>query len=193
MTEPRYQVQEDLPDDYLLALGIYMQTCARIELWAARLVCLAEGLEKTSDESIARTDKLRMDTGKLVKKLKASLEGLARQGLNDPELIGLGEWIEANLKFRHLAVHGVHGALEGSIMLEAAPKNERPKVLALDAPAILGALDDADRILRKLRVIAKQHERDPARATSPGSARPSPREGALATQPAAAPSSGLAR
>ncbi|OOY32901.1 hypothetical protein [Thioclava sp. F36-6] len=153
MTEPRYQVQEDLPDDYLLALGIYVQTCARIELWAARLVCLTEGLEPRSPEFTKRTDKLRQFTKPLAEKLKSALDTVSSDENVKSELSELGQQILTSLDDRHRAVHGVHFIHEGRLVIEAGTKrnSERLKIAAYDPALIQAAITNADRVLRLLK------------------------------------------
>ena len=159
MTEPRYQVQEDLPDDYLLALGIYVQTCARIELWAARLVCLVEGLEPTSSEFTKRSDKLRQSTKQLADKLKSTLDSLSPSEKAKPELLELGQQILKSLDDRHRAVHGVHFIHEGRLVIEAGTKgnSERLKIAAYDPVLIQMAITSADRVLCLLKEYCEMH------------------------------------
>jgi len=156
MSQPQYQVQEDLPDGYLLALGIYVQTCSRIELWAARLICLTNKMSRLDPDFTPVVDKLRTgQTWKLVSDLKASFATLQEQGETDTELLALGNYIEKSLETRNKAVHGTHIVLHnGFIMIDAGEKLDRTRA-AYDPTILQATVDNADQVLRKLKAYCE--------------------------------------
>ncbi|AQS47452.1 hypothetical protein BMG03_06295 [Thioclava nitratireducens] len=159
MKAGQFQVQKELSDEYLLALGVYVQTCARIELWAARLISLTGGMKRGDPDFTTEVDELRTGhTPKLVDSLKQSLETLAAQGSSNHALLAISAQIDDHMKRRNAAVHGVHSSHEGWIVIDTGekPKIGRPKALALDANTIRATVADAERILQLLRGFREQ-------------------------------------
>lgn len=98
-------VLEFLPEEFLLHLGIYLQTCAHIEIEACQLVCYIESLPPSSDAFTRRFNALRK------KPLSDLIPILRNSGKKLPQPLDssfeeLVVWIDTFKLNRHIASHG---------------------------------------------------------------------------------------
>jgi hypothetical protein len=145
-------VEDLLPASVLLKQGIYLQTCAHIELVAWRIVQMVNGVDTSSTADIERYLKLKLDTRGIVSQLRnAALRCHAPIGLR---LMLLARRLGEGLSNRNMAAHGAwrqhpSGKVEVEHYSRAKDKtfhyvSERFGTRRIDA-----AVEDADLLLRE--------------------------------------------
>jgi hypothetical protein len=148
----RYFVESLVGSSLLVKQGIYLQTCAHIELVAWRIVQMVEGIDPQSLPEVEKFVKLKLDTRGLVKQLRAAgVKCYAPLGLR---ILHLAARIEDGLMNRNTAAHGawrVHlsGQLEVEHYFRDKAKTLKYVSERFTSRAVDYALEDADLILRE--------------------------------------------
>jgi len=148
----QYSVERLVPSSILLKQGIYLQTCAHIELIAWRLVQMVDGIDPTSPDEVQKYVKLKLRTRDIVKRLRAAATNChAPLGLR---MILLANRIESGLVNRNMAAHGawrlhVSGQLEVEHYLISKDGELRYISERFGTRAVDAAVEDADLILRE--------------------------------------------
>lgn len=153
-------IESQLPKRFLYDLGLYLQTCAHIELMICALICELEGLEIQSEKWVLRHSSLRkMKPDQLFKSLTQSACDSDRLAVFEPGLIDqLVDWMRVYIRNRHIAVHGaffVTPEKDLRVNYWHIDKSTTPPQRNIEATKITEELvgehiDDADRILRTL-------------------------------------------
>lgn len=126
MTEPRYSVEQELDPDYLRKLGVYVQTCARIELTISNVICALEKRVTETPEYIERRNELRsFGTRDLISAFGKTAAQLEKGNRWRPYISELTGWLHRYHDARHLAIHGVHVQRKGTVRVNARPKGAR--------------------------------------------------------------------
>ncbi|MCE8521933.1 hypothetical protein KBY30_13135 [Ruegeria pomeroyi] len=143
-----------LPRDFTYALGLYLQTCAHIELLASALIVCLRGLKPENEgwfEAYCQVRKL--STKELVKELKKASKP-AREFNFSEDLSALSDWIERFVQNRHMAAHGAFfGTTKGFLRVDYVtnigsrnnPKFKR-QTNAVTREVVDEVLNDANRI-----------------------------------------------
>ena len=145
-------VENFLPSRLLLQQGIYLQTCAHIELVAWRLVQMVNGVDVNSTADIEKYLKLKLQTRQIVDQLKeAALRCPAPIGLR---MLLLARRLNEGLMSRNMVAHGawrLHstGRLEVEHYYRGADKTFRYVSQRFGARQIEAAVEDADLLLRE--------------------------------------------
>ncbi|WP_171229653.1 MULTISPECIES: hypothetical protein [unclassified Ruegeria] len=143
-----------LPPEFVYDLGVYLQTCAHIELLASALTVCLRGLEPEQDDWFNEYCRVRkLSTKKLIKELRKSSEPAKKFGFSD-DLSALADWIERFVQNRHMAAHGAFfGSPNGFLRVDyvtntGSRKNPNYKraTSAVTQENIDEALIDANRI-----------------------------------------------
>lgn len=148
----RYFVEQLVPSEFLLKQGVYLQTCAHIELIAWRLVQMVDGIDPSSRLQIESYVRLKLRTRDIVKRLRtAGTKCYAPLGLR---ILLLASRIETGLMNRNMAAHGAwrfhnSGQLEVEHYFTNKDKELRYVSERFNSRDVEGALEDADVILRE--------------------------------------------
>lgn len=100
----KYTVENLLPADFLLKQGIYIQTCAHIELLSWRITQMLAGYDPSSRTDIEEYISLKLQTRGLVSRLRKSAIG-SKPGIG-VRVVMLADRIKAGLDNRNMAAHG---------------------------------------------------------------------------------------
>ena len=160
----RALIEDFLPREFLFDLGVYIQTCAHIELMTSTLICHIEGLARGSKNYIFRSNELRkLSTSELLKQMSKS------NFFTDPNLRSefdqLVAWMRKLSKNRHIAVHGAFydpeksGVIEVNYWHKSGSRNNplfTKETNKIDRAAALELINDADRILRIVFHLQKE-------------------------------------
>ncbi|MEL7026963.1 MAG: hypothetical protein AAGO57_07015 [Pseudomonadota bacterium] len=150
-------LEEILPRQFIYDIGLYLQTCAHIELTTCSLICRLEKQDEGSDMWWARFHELRKFSIKdLVRQLKQasrSLDDTLQRDFDD--FVG---WIDTYKINRHIAAHGAFQSMPGGNMRVHYTHIEKingqkvytKEETVLSRQEILDYVYDADRILRTL-------------------------------------------
>ncbi|SDD09432.1 hypothetical protein [Ruegeria marina] len=143
-----------LPKEFTYLLGLYLQTCAHIELLTSALVVFLGGLRLENENWFDAYCQVRkLTTKELNKELKKSSE-LAKEFGFSEDLYALSDWIERFVQNRHMAAHGAFfGTSQGFLRVDyvtnigsrSNPKFRR-QTSAVTRELVDEALKDADRI-----------------------------------------------
>lgn len=93
-----------LPSDFLLDLGVYMQTAAHIELAVWQTTMDAEGIDVHSVEAHRQFVAIKLSTGGLLKRFRESASFCP--GWIADRIRALADQVEQGLETRNLAAHG---------------------------------------------------------------------------------------
>ncbi len=161
-----------LPKEFAYCLGLYLQTCAHIELWVSALIVCLEGLKPENKDWFDRYCQVRkLHTKELIRELKKSSE-LAKNFGFDEDLSALSDWIARFVGNRHMAAHGAFfGSLNGFLRVDYVTNTGSRKdpifkrsTSAVTKESIDEVLADADRIyLIVLGMIGRIQEDLPTR------------------------------
>jgi hypothetical protein len=156
LTQP--VLEETLPSQFIYDIGLYLQTCAHIEISACGLICEIEQLEMESDAFLLRFHELRkLAIAELIKAIGKSAEALSDDKSDSLKL--LADWIANNKRYRDIAAHGAFyfdSKLQRIRVLYTHKTGPRanpeyhPETASLTREQILEHIFDADRILRIL-------------------------------------------
>lgn len=168
MTEIKTQplIENCLPQQFIYDLGLYLQTCAHIEVTVCDLICRAEGLETRSNSWLLRFNELRKQPIKdLVVELRSVRDRIVEICAEDfTEFIN---WIDQYKLNRHIAAHGAFFQNVESGGLKVLYTHKRKvngevsyteEETTISRELILSLIEDADRILRILVGIILQIE-----------------------------------
>ncbi|WP_170326818.1 hypothetical protein [Ruegeria arenilitoris] len=158
--------------EFAYELGLYLQTCAHIEMMASALIVCLRGLEPESEDWFHEYCKVRkLHTDQFLKQLGKCSEAAKKFGFSD-ELSKLSDWIKRFVQNRHMAAHGAffdshQGFMRVDFVKKTGTKNE-PKFqrenTAVTREQVDVVLKDADRIyLTLLSMIALIHKDLPSR------------------------------
>ncbi len=151
--EPRL-VETTLPRDYLLELGVYLQTCAQIEYYACSAICVCKNLRMDCEEGSREHIRLRgLPTSKLIKELKTASKQLVADESWRNYFNELAEFLKKYVADRHAAVHGHHSlSSDGSSIVVSALSKDKKSVQEqrVHLESIKEPINNADRILRAL-------------------------------------------
>jgi len=108
MSRSKSILEQRLPPEFLYDLGLYLQTCAHIELLACALVCELEGLRIQTPEWRTRHLKLRkMRSSQLLEVLGSCAKRDEVAQRIDTSILGeLVAWMKVYIQNRHIAAHG---------------------------------------------------------------------------------------
>jgi len=158
-------LEELLPRELLYDLGLYIQTCAHIELYICALICEMEDLKIHSDTWIERHVGLRkMPTESLLKALRRTGESATHKDMIPRDQFNeLVDWLLQYVSNRHIAVHGAFFKTpenEFRVNYWHLDKSQTPHVRQIEQTVITHDLahdliSDADRILRILFGVLK--------------------------------------
>lgn len=132
--------------------GIYLQTCAHIELCTWRIVQMVDGIDPSSRAQIEKFVRLKLNTRNVVARLRQSaVKCYAPLGIR---LLLLAERIHSGLPNRNMAAHGAwklhaSGQMEVEHYFTNKAKELRYVSERFGNRAIVAALEDADLILRE--------------------------------------------
>lgn len=149
-------ITKELPHQFIFDLGVYLQTCAHIELTTCSLICSLEDLRSGEDKHRERYLGLRK---RPLKDLISDLRGAASAlPSNEKEgLLGLIDWIKTYVTYRHMAAHGAFQWLPEVNKLRVhyvhQTKSHGEKLLSpeerlVDRSDVSAMVRDADRILK---------------------------------------------
>ena len=150
-------VQGMIPERYLLAHVIYMQTCAHIELAVWHIVQIVEGFDRNDQAEIERFLKMKRDTWILIRALEAAATTcLPEVSERISELAGR---IKLGVENRNFAAHAaIYWDDEGSAVLaehyfQRTVDGRKVWLHTLNETisdeSIARAVNDADSILRE--------------------------------------------
>lgn len=155
---PKMLLEEQLPQQFLYDLGLYLQTCAHIEMLACSIVLHVEEKQGLGPVLTKRLHELRkMPINELLPTLRAVSDHLQDEWRNG--LVELCDWIEKVKLNRHIAAHGAFfdprrdGSLR--VLYTHVRKDHGKKVYFPEEAEVTRLLvgefvADADRILRSL-------------------------------------------
>lgn len=156
-------VESYLPQQFLYELGVYLQTCAHIELAACATVCASEGLSIRSDEWNQRFFALRkLPMKELIKQLRV-IEKRLPDKLR-PDFHDFFNWIDKYSLNRHIASHGAFmDAGEGLLrvqyvhqVVDHGTKKYTEEMTQIDRSLVISSIKDADSILRILSGLSEE-------------------------------------
>lgn len=146
-------VEDILPEDFFHSLGVYLQTCAHVEMSACALIACLEGLDPENADWELRYFKLRkMGTTPMIQSLRVSVEQAEEYGFSK-QLEELSEWLHNFKSNRHQAVHGAFiatGRYYKVDYVQQVGKGEKAQYKRTRTPVIEPGIDqvctDANRI-----------------------------------------------
>ena len=147
-------VKSLLPEEFLLDLGVFLQTCAYIEQTAAILIASLNVDDPESESFFAEYESYRkLSTKELLKTLRSVTDKAEQFGFAD-RLSEISNAIEINNEKRHLAVHGAFIATPNDFLRVDHLKNwgqglEQNRT-AITKQDVCIAIRDADFILTVL-------------------------------------------
>ena len=154
-------VEENLPKQFIYDLGLYLQTCARIEVSCCALVCTLEIVTGGSAEWHSRFSELRkLPIKDLIKTVKSKSRKLPTGYAS--ELVELMDWLDRYQINRHIAAHGAfyRNDTDQSLKVlythkkkEAGETHYRHEETEVTREMVLGFIADADRILRQVETL----------------------------------------
>ena len=156
-------VENLLPAGALLQQGIYLQSCAHLELLSWRIVQMVEGVDPNSKLEVDKFLKLRLRTRPLVDRLRASCTKCnAALGIR---IAILAHEMQTGLPNRNMAAHGAwrlnsSGRLEVEHYLRGHDKTFKHITDQFTARNIQDAVDEVDRLLREAAAIHDQLIKD---------------------------------
>jgi len=154
----KYSLFRMMPPQFVYHLGIYVQTCAHIEMFASALATSLEIADVSSAEWMPRyAENRKLNTNCLIGKLRKASQ-LPRASGFSSDLAQLCDWMHQFKNNRHTAVHGAFlGRPNGTLRVDFIQKSNRKDKAKLHRTeaeitksSVIEALDDADRILRLL-------------------------------------------
>lgn len=112
-------LEKTLPAEFLYTLGLYLQTCAHIELASCALIACLSGIRpKDQNWQEAYVKNRKLPTAELIRSLKQMSSEAEKYGF-ETELVSLCDWIERFKDNRHMAVHGAFfGSPSGFLRVE---------------------------------------------------------------------------
>jgi hypothetical protein len=156
-------IETRLPPQFLYDLGLYLQTCAHIELNACTLICKIEGHKEHSLAFDTRFQELRKEPQKdLIVSLKRSFKVISEP--HRSELMGLVDWIKSYSQNRHIAAHGAFWSMPGSTHIQVLYTHKKKvdgkvsyhaEETQLSRDVVRNLIYDADRILRVVFSLGK--------------------------------------
>ncbi|SEM07758.1 hypothetical protein SAMN04488077_10218 [Roseovarius tolerans] len=144
-------VEQLLPSEFLLKQGVYLQTCAHIELVMWRIVQMVDGVDPSSRAQIDAYVRLKSQTRGIVKRLRtAGTKCHVNLGIR---MLMLANRIEIGLANRNMAAHGAwkfhsSGQLEVEHYFTNKQKELRYVSERISSRGVNEALENADLILR---------------------------------------------
>ena len=150
----KYAIENLLPKEFIYELGIYLQTCAHIELLASALIVCLDGALPGDDQWFEKyAEKRKLPTSSLLRALRDSAAHAQNLIFRD-DLIQLCDWLVRFVNNRHLAAHGAFVASSQGFLRVGYVHNlgsrrapnyefERTAITQLDVQAVT---EDADRI-----------------------------------------------
>lgn len=155
---PKYAIEDLLPKEFIYEIGIYLQTCAHIELLASALIVCLEGLHPRDKMGFQKYAKYRkLPTSKLLKALRKAAKNAEKLGFSK-NLTQLCDWLDQFVSNRHIAVHGAFVAAPQGFLRVGyvhrrenmkGPKYENERT-AVTQSLVHEAVEDADSIYRDL-------------------------------------------
>jgi hypothetical protein len=161
--EPK-AVEKFLPREFLFDLGVYLQTCAHIELFACALGVCLRGIEPQDEKWLQEFGKARkLGTSKLINFLKDSPPQQQGSKYQD-DLDALCDWLHRFKNNRHIAVHGAFVETPNGFIrvnyLHASGSRKDPKYIheraAVTKDLVEDILSDANRIFVVLLGFAEE-------------------------------------
>lgn len=104
MSKPGTKIEEFLPKEFLLKQGIYVQTCAHLEMILWRVLRHAGDLNLDDEDGFHAAMTARKRNTELLKRMRRTLDSLSSDHAS--ELQPILDQIESELFVRHMAVHG---------------------------------------------------------------------------------------
>jgi hypothetical protein len=159
-------VQGMIPERYLLAHAVYMQTCAHIELAVWHIVQIVEGFDRSDPAETERFLKMKRDTWTLINAFGATSEKCM------PEISGriseLADRIRLGVENRNFAAHAAiywddeTSSLASEHYFQRTVDGKKVWLHTLSEPitndSIIFAVSDADSILREAISIRAELE-----------------------------------
>lgn len=154
MPQPNFAVEQHLPSKFIYQLGVYLQTCAHIELASCALITVLEGTSPNGSKWLnAFAANRKLSTSELIKRLHKAGGPAEEFGFSE-DLFRLATWINNFVSNRHLAAHGAFfGSPSGFIRVDyfqnigtrKTPHYEQTRT-ALTDDLVAEALKDANDI-----------------------------------------------
>lgn len=152
-------VEEYLPKQLIYDLGLYLQTCAHIEVSVCSLILTVETFSANNSILTKRFHELRKKPiGDLIRLLRAVAEQL--DGEWSTFLVALSDWVDTYKLNRHIAAHGAlyidkNNSSEIRVLYTHVKKDHGQKVYypeetVLTQKLVMELIEDADRILRSV-------------------------------------------
>lgn len=148
------EIEKLLPNEFLYALGVYMQLCAHIEKNASALIVCLSGVFPSDANWLENYWKNRKrSTSDLIRELKRCSSKAEEFGFSS-ELKTLCSWINEFKRNRHLAAHGAfYGSPSGFLRVDYVHNDGsfteplyRTDRTAITMDLVDEAIRDADRI-----------------------------------------------
>jgi hypothetical protein len=156
VTDLKYLVEEMLSSRFLLELGIYLQTCAHIELAVWQIILEARGVSTTAATVPVAHVVTKLNTERLRKELRTAATLVhAPLGLR---IHALSNEIDDGVLNRNAAAHGAFHTdhIAGSLHVAhffAVGKGRARQFFSIEEPVLQEvideAMDTADRLLRE--------------------------------------------
>ncbi len=106
MNNEKLAVEKLLPEKFIYQIGVYLQTCAHIEVASSALIATLEGKTPKDEEWLKQYYSIRkLPTAKLIKRLTEAHSRAEDYGFSS-EIKQLAEWIKEFVGNRHMAAHG---------------------------------------------------------------------------------------
>jgi hypothetical protein len=151
-------LEDQLPQQFIYDLGLYLQTCAHIELSVCSLICTLERQpDGTADWHVAFHELRKMSVKDLLNRLQRSTVHL--NNADGTVLRDLVEWMKKFQINRHIAAHGAFHTSDESKNLKVfythkTKEDGQPKYHAeeqyVTRDLVLELIQDADRTLRSI-------------------------------------------
>ena len=149
-------IESQLPKQFIYDLGLYLQTCAHIEVGACSLICTLEGHKGSNTGHNPRFHELRkLPLKQLIGQLSESGRHLPQE--HQEGLDKLTDWIKRFQNNRHIAAHGAFYPSAHSSTLKVLYTHKfkdhgrtkyRSEDIEIERSLVLELIADADRILR---------------------------------------------
>ena len=151
-------LEDSLPSEFLYDLGLYLQTCAHIELSICTLICECEGLVEGERNWLDRFQALqKLPQNDLLKELSRVVRSASKEVAD--QVGALVNWMRTYKQNRHIAAHGaffreepsghvrvIYAHMEGTKDARVY-RFEQARLTRKDSGELI---EDADRILRSL-------------------------------------------
>lgn len=169
-------IEEQLPKQFIYDLGVYLQTCAHIELAVCELIVTIEFFPENNSVITKRLHELRKLA---IKDLVSELRNSSGQVQDDWSnyLVELSDWVGRYKENRHIAAHGAFYREIDTENIRVFYTHKRkdhgvpvyyPEETVITRKLVLDFIEDADRILRTLVSLSSAIKRGDVRVSSKG-------------------------